>query len=324
MGVKKSPHPYEYDSDYLHEWGHYGLTFDKLTSFDPEGTSKKQTYLMNNVPHVTSMLRKGFKPDDFNSLQTEIPLPMYATAWEHGIHPSVLNKAYFVGSLRPEDLQSAKSESEKKIIRQQNRIFPTIDENSSSSYRDIIPGNMGHFLSSLISGATPEEALDAHRTLLPYATIKNRYFGDDPDEIRSCTPLDEYSKFRKSGGTHSEFKQLFSAISLSHSRKGIKQSNPIARNSLRSILSNYSDYRNMGLNHLEAGKAVSKFSEGTSPLMVSGDENFRKAIKNGATSDEYWDAHDKKLDMKKYAEDRKTKSHEKALQKGVFDISSLL
>jgi len=322
MGIKRSPAPYEYDGDYLAEWPKYGLNFDKLRSLDPEGETKKQEYLMGNVPHVTRMLRSGFKPEDFSSLHPGIPLPVYSEAWEHNIHPSVLNKAYFVGSLKPEDLES-KPDNLKKYIKQQHRIFPTIDEGSGAGYKNIIPGNMGHFVSSLISGATPEEATEAHRLLMPYATSKDYILGNEDSEQHFYTPLDEYAKFRKNGGSHDEFKQLHSAITASHSRKGIKQSTPEARASLRSILSSYSDYRGMGLSHQDAGKAVSKFSEGTSPLMIKGDETFRKAIKHGATSDEYWDASGKKMDMNQYAEDRKTKNHAQALRKGTFDISSL-
>ena len=323
MGIKRSPAPYEFDGDYLHEWSQYGLNFDKLKSMDPEGETKKQEYLMNNVPHVTRMLRSGFKPDDFNSLQTDIPLPMYSEAWEHNIHPTVLNKAYFVGSLKPEDLES-KPANLQKYIKQQHRIVPTMDEGMGAGYKNIIPGNMGHFVSSIISGATPEETTEAHRLLLPYATSKDYLSGTGEEgEQHFYTPLDEYAKFRRNGGTHNEFKQLHSAIVSNHSRKGINQSSPEARGSLRSILSNYSDYRGMGLNHQDAGKAVAKFSEGTSPLTVKGDNTFRKAIQNGATSNEYWDASDKKMDMDKYAEDRKTKSHKESLRRGTFDISSL-
>ena len=324
MGTRRNPSPVEYDSDYLFEWGSHGLNFKKLTSLDPPGTTKKQEYLMSNVPHVTSMLRSGFKPDGFNSLQTDIPLSVYAQAWRNKIHPSVINKAYFVGSLKPEDLESG-PESEKKLIRQKHRILPTINEGVHEGSKDVIPGSMGHFVSSLIAGATPEETLEAHRMLLPYATSREHYPDDrDEPEVRFCAPLEHYAKFRSRGGTHEEFKQLASAVASNHIKKGINQSSTIARQSLKSILSNYSDYRGMGLSHLDAGKAVTKFSEGTSPLMVSGDENFRKAIKNGATSDEYWDASNKSMDMQKYAEDRKTKTHEQALKKGVFDISSFI
>jgi hypothetical protein len=323
MGIKRSPAPYEFDGDYLHEWSQYGLNFDKLKSMDSDGETKKQEYLMGSVPHVTRMLRSGFKPDDFSSLQTDIPLPMYSEAWEHNIHPTVLNKAYFVGSLKPEDLQS-KPTNLQKNIKQQHRIFPTVDEGAGAGYKNIIPGNMGHFISSIISGASPEEATEAHRLLLPYATSKNYLFGEGKEgEERFAAPLDEYAKFRKNGGTHEEFKQLHSAIVASHSRKGVKQSSTEGRNSLKSILSNYSDYRGMGLNHQEAGKAVAKFSEGTSPLTVKGDDTFRKAIGNGATSNEYWDASDKKMDMNQYAQDRKTKNHKESLRRGTFDISSL-
>lgn len=322
MGIKRSPAPYEYDGDYLHEWSQHGLNFDKLKSMDPEGETKKQEYLMSNVPHVTSMLRSGFKPDDFQALNPDIPLPVYSEAWKHNIHPSVLNKAYFVGSLKPEDLES-KPDNLKKYIKQQHRIFPTIDEGSGAGYKNIIPGNMGHFVSSLIAGATPEEATEAHRKLIPYATSKDYILGDEDSEQHFYTPLDEYAKFRRNGGTHDEFKHLYSAISASHKKKGIKESTPEARASLRSILSNYSDYRGMGLNHQEAGKAVSEFSKGTSPITVSGDETFRKALKNGATSNEYWDASDRKMDLGQYAEDRKTKNHAQALRKGTFDIGSL-
>lgn len=322
MGIKRSPAPYEYDGDYLHEWSHYGLDFNKLRSMDPEGETKKQEYLMGNVPHVTTMLRSGFKPDDFHSLSTGIPLPMYSEAWKHGIHPSVLNKAYFVGSLKPEDLQSRPSNLQ-KYIKQQHRLFPTIDEGAGSGYKNIIPGNLGHFVSSLIAGATPEETTEAHRLLLPYATSKDYIMGSQESEQHFNTPLDEYAKFRNKGGTHDEFKNLYTAVNANHKRKGIKESSTEARGSLRSILSNYSDYRGMGLSHQEAGKAVTEFSKGTSPIKVGGDENFRKAIKNGATSDEYWDASTKRIDMKKYAEDRATKSHKESLRRGTFDISSL-
>ena len=317
MGVKRLPSPTAYDADYLYEWPQHGLTFSKLLGMDPPGRTKQQEYLLSNVPHVTSMLRSGFNVDELSSLQPEIPLPMYATAWEHGIHSKVLNKAYFSGSVTPDSATTKK-------VRQSHRIFPTINEGSVYNEKNVIPGNLGHFVSSLISGATPEEALEAHRTLLPYARTKS-YYPDDRDEPeeRSHVPLDQYAKFRKNGGTHEEFKQLFSAVRESHRKKNIEPSTPIARRSLENILSNYSDYRGMGLNHQEAGKAVSKFSEGTSPVMVSGDSTFRKAIKNGATSDEFWDASSKKMDMNKYAEDRKTKNHAQALKKGVFDLGSL-
>jgi hypothetical protein len=322
MGRKRSPAPYEFDYDYLHEWPQYGLDFDKVRSLDEPGQTKKQEYLMSNVPHVTRMLRSGFDPEGFNSLQTDIPLPMYAEAWHHGIKPDVINKAYFVGSLKPEDLQS-KSTNFQRDIKTQHRMFPTIDESTGTGYKSIIPGNLGHFVSSVIAGATPEEATEAHRLLLPYSTSKNYSFGGSDEEKHSYAPLDEYAKFRLNGGTHNEFKQLHSAIVSSHNKRGVQQSSPEGRVSLRNILSSYSGYRGMGLNHAEAGKAVAKFSEGTSPILVRGDETFKKAIQNGATSDEYWDASDKKLDMNKYAEDRKTKNHKESLRKGVFNIDSL-
>ena len=316
MGVSKSPSPTVYDADYLYEWPQHGLTFDKLKEMDPPGETKQQEYLLSNVPHVTSMLRSGFSADELSGLRPEIPLPMYATAWEHGIHPKVLNKAYFVGSTP--DFSTTKK------VRQSHRIFPTINEGEGYNEKNIIPGNLGHFVSSLISGATPEEALDAHRTLLPYAKSTTYYPGnkEEPEE-RYYVPLDQYAKFRKNGGTHKEFKQLSSAVKESHGRRDIKTNTPIARKSLENILSNYSDYRGMGLSHQEAGKAVAEFSKGTSPVMVSGDSTFREAIKNGATSGEYWDASSKKMDMEKYAKDRKTKNHKESLRRGVFNIDSL-
>jgi len=317
MGIQRSPEPGENDADYLYEWGLHGLGIDKFNSLDAPGERYQRSYLMRSVPDVTVMLRSGFKPDDFSHLKREIPLSMYSEAWQHGIHPKILNRAYNVGSLQESDLQSNPS----KVTRQRHRLFPTVNEGAAYGEKTIIPGNLGHFVSSMIAGATPQEALDAHRTLLPYATSAHYTESDEPEQ-RFHVPLDEYAKFRKSGGTHEEFKQIFSAVSSSHAKRKVNTSTPIARESLRNILSNYSDYRKMGLDHREAGKALAEFSKGTSPLMVTGDGTFRKAIKNGATSDEYWDANTKNIDMEKYAEDRKTKSHDQSIKRN-FNISSL-
>ena len=322
------------DDRSLGVWARKGVSMEDLQSLDRNEHGEqdlhqpRQKRLFENIPDITRMLQNDFPKERLSQLQNNIPPGLYAEAWHHGIDPSDINKARNIGYYNPVDSKDSRSEKTEKESR---RFYPSRQELGMGTW---IPGNLPHYVSARIGGATHNEVLDAARMLHPWNQVTDVLTSSKesvPTETHGFIPLEHYARHRNSGGTHSEFEDIVNHIKLEQNSSTALNRHKIQ--SANNTLSKYSTYRENGADHNEALHAVNKFStpfkNGLS-VVGNGDRHFINTLVNHGTPAEYWNAVNNKYNPEQYSKLRETMSHGSALERmkpegpGINDMLSLL
>jgi len=318
------------DDRSLLEWARNGLTVDKLRELDrlPNGEQdpeqRHQRYLTEGVSSVTRMIRNtgagtNFPVSRIQELNPRVPLALYAEGWDHGVDPSDINRAHNVGHYNPNDIKRMSPE-QARAHRAACRMHPAERDQYSSSYS---PGNLPHYVSARIGGATHEEVMDAARMLHPFRIdFQHTPVGTDNEESRSYSPLDTYARLRNAPGAkgmeaHEDFNDIVDIVKHGQNNS---QVNPRANKlAARSILDHYATYREGGATHKEAKQSLGKFlkpNNTTGAIEPTGDEHYIRGLQNGVTHAEYWDAVNKNHDPAAYVSARlNDNTHEGALKR---------
>lgn len=249
------------DDRSLRVWARKGLTFEKLRQLDDVNgqqtrDQKKQHYLTENIPHITSMLQNNFPVERLGQLDTSIHPALYAHGWLHGIDPSDIMKARNVGYSTPEDVERLEPRKQ-QAAKDARKLYPYEKDQMDNTYT---PGNLPDYISARIGGATHEEVMDAARTLHPYRLVnEHNTYNSEESESRPHSPLDLYSRIRNAGGTHEDFKGIMGAIKKNHDASMAPQEHKI--NSLKGVLENYTSHRESGKSHKEAANNTANSME---------------------------------------------------------------
>jgi len=318
------------DDRSLSEWARNGLTVEKLQELDrlPNGQQdpeqKHQRYLAEGVANVTRMIRNtgmgtNFPVNRIQELNPRVPLALYAEGWDHGIDPSDINRAHNIGHYNPIDI-ARMSPDQARAHKASCRMHPYEKDQYEGTYS---PGNLPHYVSARIGGATHEEVMDAARMVHPFRIDFNHTpVGTDNEESRSYSPLDTYARLRHAPGaegmdSHLDFNDIVDVIKKGQTNSQVDpKANKLAA---RNILDHYVSYREHGATHKEAKESLSKFlkpNQATGAIEASGDEHYIHGLANGVTHNEYWDAVNKGHDPIGYVNARlNDNTHEGALKR---------
>lgn len=290
-------------------WAQKGVTVEKLQSLDPDRLRK----VVENVPDITRLLKNDFPADRLNELHPSIHPAVYAEAWQHNIDPSDINKAHFTGYYQDADAAGSKMPSAQKEVRRLREPKISLTDGRT------VHGNLPHYVSARIGGATHDEVMDAARALHSWGKPREVEVSGDsnaPTETHGFIPLSHYAKHINAGGTHEEFKELINDIKFKQDKCNTLHDNKVT--SANNIMARYNRYRENGADHYDALNAVDKFNEPWKdglPSVGREDRHFIKTLQHGGTPKEYWNAVNNKYDPEQYSKLRETMGHNSALSR---------